>query len=120
MITARNDNYNFVFKNIKAICFTRLGRVEDTFPILRSILQHDTPYKNRQMKVFPDMLDEITAELEKVNDPVMSQQLKLIEQSLKVGSFISDVALGDFVSQTIVRPRNPQDSFKSRERSFVK
>lgn len=120
MITTRSDNFNFVIKNIKGICFARMGRVEDTFPILRSILQHDSPYKNQQMKVFPNMLSEIKSELEKVNDPKMAQQLHLIEQSLKVGAFISDVPLEDFVRQTIVKFRQTQNSFKSRERSFVR
>lgn len=68
---------------------------------------------------FPQ-LSEIKSELEKVNDPKMAQQLQLIEQSLKVGAFISDVPLEDFVRQTIVKFRQTQNSFKSRERSFVR
>ena len=72
------------------------------------------------LSLFFFQLSEIKSEMEKINDAAMKQQLNLIEQSLKVGGFLSDVQLEDFITQTIVRNRRPQDSFKSRERSFVK
>ncbi|GAB1600052.1 pentatricopeptide repeat-containing protein 2, mitochondrial-like [Argonauta hians] len=119
MISLRNDDFQIVLKNIRALCYTKLNRIEDTFPILRSILQHDSPYKNRQMKVFPEVLNVLHASAENQADPVFKQNLETMTVSLKTGGLISDVPLEDFILQRIVRYRQSQNSFKARKRSTV-
>ncbi|CAI9719870.1 Hypothetical predicted protein [Octopus vulgaris] len=103
----------------QALCYAKLNRIEDTLPILRSILQCDSPYRNRQLKVFPEVIDVIHSAAENHGDPVFKRTLETIELSLRTGGLISDVLLEEFITQRIVRTRQPQNSFKARGRSTV-
>ncbi|XP_036357135.1 pentatricopeptide repeat-containing protein 2, mitochondrial isoform X1 [Octopus sinensis] len=119
MISLRDDSFQFVLKNLKALCYAKLNRIEDTLPILRSILQCDSPYRNRQLKVFPEVVNVIHSAAENHGDPVFKRTLETIELSLRTGGLISDVLLEEFITQRIVRTRQPQNSFKARGRSTV-
>ncbi|XP_018562396.1 pentatricopeptide repeat-containing protein 2, mitochondrial [Anoplophora glabripennis] len=116
LTSARNQNYTTV-RNLKVVALAELGRVEDTLPILKSLLNEDIPDNNTVHTFNSDVLERVRNVIAKLENPELALEFNRIKQLLKKQGHISDMSLDEQLCLEIQQPpvmNNRQDKFSYR------
>ncbi|KAI4467425.1 pentatricopeptide repeat-containing protein 2 mitochondrial [Holotrichia oblita] len=124
----QNQNYTTV-RNLKVLILTKLNRLDDTIPILKSIL------KLEQVQTFnKDVLDALQEQLQQQNNTELLTEFNHLMKIFQEQKHISDVTLDEQLSSEIVNPKlqkqhrnqnrfqsnrpfRPRENFQRRERA---
>ncbi|KAK9730471.1 hypothetical protein QE152_g15153 [Popillia japonica] len=127
----QNQNYTTI-RNLKILTFTKLNRLDDTIPILKSIL------KQEQIQTFnKDVLDTLQEQLQKQNNTELLTEFNHLMKIFQEQKHISDVTLDEQLSSEIAstqlqqqnrnhnrfqsnRPFRPRENFQRRERATLR
>ncbi|OQV19730.1 putative Pentatricopeptide repeat-containing protein 2, mitochondrial [Hypsibius exemplaris] len=110
---AQNQSY-VTIRNLKALALTRLDRLDDVLPIMRSVLEQDVSYglKRVYASFFGDVISEVKEAVEKKGDKELSHEFEKIFKSLESANHLDvESKLSDFLEKEIedVKPRLGQD-----------
>lgn len=86
--TAKNQNYTTI-RNIKVACLVELGRMEEVFPLLKSVLAEDLA-SNAKHTFNREVLDRVRAAVDKSDDLEVKAQYDKLEKVFKEQGHVSD------------------------------
>ncbi|KAJ8967696.1 hypothetical protein NQ317_011487 [Molorchus minor] len=99
----KNQNYTTV-RNMKVAALTRCGRVEDTIPILKSIISEDIPEDSVKHTFNRDVLEEVKNAITKLDNPEFTLEFNRITEIFQKQGQISETTLDSQLCQEIQKP----------------
>lgn len=104
-ITSQKQHYVSI-RNIKVMALADMGRVEDTFPILRSVMEIDTPAQSDKHTFFEEAVERVRIAAEKIDNKDIKKKFDEIAYALKDRGLIdSSKTLDQLLNMEIDRPR---------------
>ncbi|GAV00062.1 hypothetical protein RvY_10965 [Ramazzottius varieornatus] len=106
---AQNPQY-VTIRNLKALALTRLDRVEDVLPLLKSVLEQENAFSGRprsalQSSFFRDVLQDIETAVQKKGDKEIQAEFDKTKKSLEEMSAIDANTLEEFLERPIEAQR---------------
>ncbi|KRT81619.1 hypothetical protein AMK59_4963 [Oryctes borbonicus] len=112
--TVQNQQYTTI-RNLKVLTLTKLNRLDDTIPILKSILQIEA---GAQVLTFnKDVLDTLGEQLEKENNTELLSEFKHLMKIFEDEKHISDLSLDQQLTSEITTRMWKQDRNQNRFQS---
>ncbi|XP_018324120.1 pentatricopeptide repeat-containing protein 2, mitochondrial [Agrilus planipennis] len=102
--SCNNQNYTTI-RNIKVSALCDLGRVEDCIPLIKSVLNTDTPSQNTVQTFNKDVIEKVKAAIEKSNSDELKSEMNRIEKFLQEEGHISQLTLDEQLCSEISTPR---------------
>ncbi|KAK4885564.1 hypothetical protein RN001_001835 [Aquatica leii] len=119
--STRNVNYTTV-RNIKVSALVDLQRVEDAFPILKSVLNDDGATLGPVHTFNKDVFEKIKGAVVKLNNTDLTLEFNRIEKYFKEQGHISETTLHEQLCQEISSPpiiRNRPNTFFRQPQRFT-
>uniref|UniRef100_A0A2A4JAC2 Pentatricopeptide repeat-containing protein 2 n=1 Tax=Heliothis virescens TaxID=7102 RepID=A0A2A4JAC2_HELVI len=103
-ISSQKQHY-VTIRNIKVMALADMGRVEDTLPILRSVLDIDSPSQRDKHTFFEETIDRIQSAIEKSGSKDVQKQFDDITKALKDRGLIdSNKSIDQLLNSEIEKP----------------
>ncbi|KAF5307140.1 hypothetical protein FQR65_LT00656 [Abscondita terminalis] len=112
--STKNIHYTTV-RNIKVAALVDLGRVEDVFPVLKTVLNTDNASLGPVHTFNKDVVEKVKDAVAKLNNQDLTVEFNRIEKYFKEQGHISETTLNEQLCQEISTPpviRNKPDSFR--------
>ncbi|CAD0203173.1 unnamed protein product [Chrysodeixis includens] len=103
-ISTQKQHY-VTIRNIKAIALADIGRVSDTLPILRGVLQIDSPLQKDKHTFFAETIQRVKDAVEKFDNKDIKKEFNDIEKALKDRGLIENKALDQILNSEIAMPK---------------
>ncbi|KAF9424837.1 hypothetical protein HW555_000138, partial [Spodoptera exigua] len=104
-ITSQKQHYVSI-RNIKVMALADMGRVEDTFPVLKSVMEIDSPAQSDKHTFFEEAIERVRTAVEKLNNKDVKKKFDEIAYALKDRGLIdSSKTLDQLLNMEIDRPR---------------
>jgi len=105
-------------RNLKAVALCHVNRVEDTMPILRSLLQIDLPDERRANWIGPirtETMDVVRETVLKTDDKELKIEFEKIERNLLDAGHVTEGNIEELLLRTIEhRPNRDNDNNRNR------
>ncbi|XP_045522375.1 pentatricopeptide repeat-containing protein 2, mitochondrial-like [Pieris brassicae] len=113
-------------RNIKVIALCRMGRIDDALPILRGVLDVDSPSRVDKHTFFAETITAAQEAVKQKNDKDLENSFVNIEKALRDRDLIDDQTLDKLVTSEIIlsvkkydKPRGmPKMPFGQRQRNL--
>ncbi|XP_030758672.1 pentatricopeptide repeat-containing protein 2, mitochondrial-like [Sitophilus oryzae] len=133
--TCKNQNYTTI-RNLKILALCSIGRIEEVIPILKSVLNEDTPSVISQVHTFNrDVIERIRESVKSSDNPEVALEFNRLEEVFKKQGNITENTLDDQLCSEIQQPpirsnrdfvprqqfqnrQQPNDSFQTRRPSY--
>ncbi|CAK1584513.1 unnamed protein product [Parnassius mnemosyne] len=111
-------------RNIKAIALADMGRVDDALPVLRAVMDNDTPEQKGKHTFFEETISKVRNAVEKAGNKDIQKEFENIEKALRDRDLIDSQTLDQlltseitFVKKTNETPRGmPRLPYGQRQR----
>ncbi|CAG5049186.1 unnamed protein product [Parnassius apollo] len=88
-------------RNIKAIALADIGRVDDALPILRAVMDNDTPEQKGKHTFFEETISKVRNAVEKAANKDIQKEFENIEKALRDRNLIDSQTLDQLLSSEI-------------------
>nr|XP_021198169.2 pentatricopeptide repeat-containing protein 2, mitochondrial [Helicoverpa armigera] len=105
-ISSQRQHY-VTIRNIKVMALADMGRVEDTLPILRSVLDIDSPTQRDKHTFFEETMDRVQKAAEKGANKDVLKQFEDIRKALKDRGLIDGSKTIDLLLNTEIEKPQP-------------
>ncbi|KAJ8717901.1 hypothetical protein PYW07_005831 [Mythimna separata] len=103
-ISSQKQHYVTV-RNIKTMALADMGRVEDTLPILRSVLDIDSPSQKDKHTYFEETIQRVRKAVEKSKNKDVQKAFEDIAKALKDRGLIENKTLDQLITTEIERQK---------------
>ncbi|CAH2042406.1 unnamed protein product, partial [Iphiclides podalirius] len=100
-ISMQKQHY-VTIRNIKAVALAEMGRVDDALPVLRGVLESDSPDQNGKHTFFEETISKIRSIVEKTENKDLQKEFENIEKALRDRDLINDQTIDQLVTSEIV------------------
>jgi len=119
--SCRTSNY-VTIRNLKMWALAALNRPEDCLPLLRYSVEFDSPEAIKRQSVFPEILEKVSASIDRLGKKDVSLEFERIHKSLIDTKQISTQPFAELLEAEVEsRPREQQQQYQHdglQERSF--
>lgn len=101
-ISSQKQHY-VTIRNIKAIALADMGRVEDTLPVLRNVLDIDSPAQKDKHTFFDETLERVRKAVEISKNKDVQKEFEDIEKALKDRGLVESKTLDQLLTAEIAK-----------------